>query len=197
MSTKYCSYSVLPPMGKRKSARRSCKKTSNASENSELCEVLNNRCGLKSNHDQRVRNHDFPRVAPRRSTRKSVPKTQKSLAPPPPDAKLSQFLENSARRAEYPKRSAEQERMDRIRLGECTPRTNAECESEIPKVCRWDQGRRKGQGECVVENTRAVDGLSARTRDERTALMNKAEESYAADRADKVGRVVPNPSRRK
>lgn len=196
MSTQYCSLSLLPVKGL-KNPRRSCKKTDKASENSDLCEVLNNRCGLKANHDQRVRNHDLPKATARKSTRKSAPKKQKSLAPPPPDAKLSKFLENSTRRAQVPARSPEQERMDRIRLGECTPRTSEECESEIPNVCRWDKGRRQGQGECVVENTRAVDGLSARRRDERTALMNQAEEGYAVDRADKVGKVVPNPPRRK
>jgi len=146
---------------------------------------------LKDNHNQRVRNHSA-----RKSTRKSAPKKQKSLAPPPPDEKLLKFLENSARRADVPKRSAEQERMDRIRLGECTPRTSEECESEMPNVCRWDKGRRQGKGECVVENTRSVDGLSARRRDERTALMNKAEEAYAKDRFDKVGKVVENPPKR-
>ena len=54
METKYCSYSVLPPKGKRTTGRRSCKKTQNASENSDLCEVLNKRCGLKENHNRRM-----------------------------------------------------------------------------------------------------------------------------------------------
>ena len=195
MSTQYCSLSLLPVKGL-KNPRRSCKKTDKASENSDLCEVLNNRCGLKANHDQRVRNHDFPKATARKSTRKSAPKKQKSLAPPPPDANLSKFLENSTRRAQVTKRSPEQERLDRIRLGECTPRNSEECESEIPNICRWDIGRLKGKGECIVDHTRAKDGLTARRRDERTALMNQADESYAADRFDKVGKVVTNPPRR-
>ena len=57
METKYCSYNVIPPKGKRTTGRRSCKKTSNPSENSDLCEVINKRCGLKENHDRRVYQH--------------------------------------------------------------------------------------------------------------------------------------------
>jgi hypothetical protein len=54
METKYCSYNILPSKGKRKNPRRSCRKTLNSSENSDLCEVLNKRCGLKENHTRRL-----------------------------------------------------------------------------------------------------------------------------------------------
>jgi hypothetical protein len=57
METKYCSYNIIAPKGKRTTSRRSCKKTNNPSENSDLCEVLNKRCGLKENHDRRVYQH--------------------------------------------------------------------------------------------------------------------------------------------
>ena len=57
METKYCSYTILPSKGKRKNARRSCRKTLNSSENSDLCEVLNKRCGLKDNHTKRLIRH--------------------------------------------------------------------------------------------------------------------------------------------
>ena len=57
METKYCSYTILPSKGKRKNARRSCRKTLNSSENSDLCEVLNKRCGLKENHTTRLMRH--------------------------------------------------------------------------------------------------------------------------------------------
>lgn len=67
METKYCAYSVLSAKGKRKNNRRSCKKTSNPSENSDLCEVLNKRCGLKENHDRRVRHQtNSKRVSPKK-----------------------------------------------------------------------------------------------------------------------------------
>ena len=67
METKYCAYSVLSAKGKRKNNRRSCKKTSNPSENSDLCEVLNKRCGLKENHDRRVSHQtNSKRVSPKK-----------------------------------------------------------------------------------------------------------------------------------
>ena len=67
METKYCAYSVLSAKGKRKNNRRSCKKTSNPAENSDLCEVLNKRCGLKENHDRRLtRNTNSKRVSPKK-----------------------------------------------------------------------------------------------------------------------------------
>ena len=201
MSTEYCSYSVLAPKGKRTSARRSCKKTANASENSDLCEVLNNRCGLKTSHDSRVWNHEHPKTSKGRSAKKVVRKSvqkaaPKPVAPPAPDAKLAAFLENAKRRSVAPELSDEKRRMDAIHLGKCTPRTVEECETEIPNVCTWQQGRNDTKGECVRQNTRAVDGLSSKRRDERTALYNKGEELYNADRADKVGKVVPNPKRK-
>jgi hypothetical protein len=75
METKYCAYSVLPSKGKRKNARRSCKKTSNPSENSDLCEVLNKRCGLKENHDRRViRQTNSKRVSPKKKVLSVQPK---------------------------------------------------------------------------------------------------------------------------
>lgn len=64
MNTEYCSYNVLPPKGNRKSSRRSCKKTRNLDQNSELCEVLNNRCGLRANHDRRVSKAQSKKPAP-------------------------------------------------------------------------------------------------------------------------------------
>jgi hypothetical protein len=76
METKYCSYSVLPPKGKRTTARRSCKKTQNASENSDLCEVLNKRCGLKENHNRRMNTTlRSKRTSPQKKTRTSQSKT--------------------------------------------------------------------------------------------------------------------------
>ena len=57
METNYCSYNILPSKGKRKNPRRSCRKTLNSSENSDLCEVLNKRCGLKENHTRRLMRH--------------------------------------------------------------------------------------------------------------------------------------------
>jgi hypothetical protein len=189
MSTQYCSYSVLPPKGKRTTSRRSCKKTDNASENSDLCEVLNNRCGLKVNHARRVSTHDHPKTskgrtgkkAVRRSTQKAAPKP---LEPPAPDAKLSAFLENATRRAAVPTRA-----IDVDEDFGCVQRSQDDCENKLPKVCRWDQGRLKGKGQCVR-------GENQRIRDERTDLFDKAEESYLKDRADKVGKVVPNPKRK-
>jgi len=68
METEYCSYSVLPAKGKRAHSRKSCKKTSNKDENSELCEVLNNRCGLTENHFKRV----SYRKNPKRVSKKKV-----------------------------------------------------------------------------------------------------------------------------
>ncbi len=184
MSSQYCSYSVLPPKGKRTTARRSCKKTANASENSELCEVLNNRCGLKSNHDSRVWNHDHPKTSKGRSAtkvvRRSVQKTaaQKSLAPPPPDAKLTAFLENATRRAAVPTRA-----INRDEDFGCVKRSMDVCEKQLPKVCRWDQGRLKGKGECVR-------GENERIRQYRTGLMSDADALYEADRTFPVGKVL-------
>lgn len=57
METKYCSFNILPAKGKRRNSRRSCRKTLNSSENSDLCEVLNKRCGLKDNHTKRLMRH--------------------------------------------------------------------------------------------------------------------------------------------
>ena len=57
METKYCSFNILPAKGKRRNPRRSCRKTLNSSENSDVCEVLNNRCGLKDNHNKRLVRH--------------------------------------------------------------------------------------------------------------------------------------------
>ena len=75
METKYCAYSVLSAKGKRKNNRRSCKKTSNPSENSDLCEVLNKRCGLKENHDRRVRHQtNSKRVSPKKKIKSVQPK---------------------------------------------------------------------------------------------------------------------------
>ena len=75
METKYCAYSVLSAKGKRKNNRRSCKKTSNPSENSDLCEVLNKRCGLKENHDIRVRRQtNSKRVSPKKKVLSVQPK---------------------------------------------------------------------------------------------------------------------------
>jgi len=71
METEYCSYSVLPPKGKRTNARRSCKKTSNQAENSDLCEVFNKRCGLKENHYKRLSYSNNPE----RISKKKVKKT--------------------------------------------------------------------------------------------------------------------------
>jgi len=192
MSTQYCSYSVLPPKGKRTTARRSCKKTANASEDSELCELMNNRCGLKTSHDHRVWTHEHPKTSKGKTAKKAVKRSavKKSLAPPAPDAKLLKFLESSKRRSVVPELSDERRRMDSIRLGECTPRTDEECETEMPKDCRWDKGRNDGKGLCVKDSTRAVDGLSARRREERTKEMNEAEVSYQSDRAFPVGKVL-------
>jgi hypothetical protein len=201
MPTQYCSYSVLPPKGKRTSARRSCKKTENPSDNSDLCEVLNERCGLKSSHDQRVRNHEFPRAAPKKSARKSgkkvvrrsaVKEAVRSFEPPAPDAKTLQFLQNANRRSQVPEASEETLTRDAILKGACTPRSRDICETALPKDCRWDQGRLDGTGECVKDSTRSVDGLSKRRRAERTDAINLAEESYDADRTYKVGKVVPD-----
>lgn len=197
MSTQYCSYSVLPPKGKRTTARRSCKKTANASENSDLCEVMNNRCGLKTSHARRVWTHEHPKTSKGKTAKKVVRRSAKKevtkpLMPPAPDAKLSAFLESAKRRSVVPELSDEQRRMDSILLGECTPRTAEECETLMPKDCRWDQGRLKGRGECIKDRTRSVDGLTERRRDERTATINKAEASYDEDRTYKVGKVVPD-----
>lgn len=63
METKYCSYHILSSKGKRKNARRSCRKTLNSTENSDLCEILNKRCGLKENHTRRLIRHS-KRVSP-------------------------------------------------------------------------------------------------------------------------------------
>ena len=83
METKYCAYSVLAPKGKRKNARRSCKKTSNSAENSDLCEVLNKRCGLKENHDRRLTDRtNSKRVSPK--------KRVKSVQPKPAPRKVAQ-----------------------------------------------------------------------------------------------------------
>jgi hypothetical protein len=72
MDTKYCSYNVLSAKGKRKYNRRSCKKTSNSAENSDLCEVLNKRCGLKENHDRRVYRQTHSKKLSRNNRVKSV-----------------------------------------------------------------------------------------------------------------------------
>jgi F420-0:gamma-glutamyl ligase-like protein len=72
METKYCSYNVLSAKGKRKYNRRSCKKTSNSAENSDLCEVLNKRCGLKENHDRRVYRQTHSKKLSRNNRVKSV-----------------------------------------------------------------------------------------------------------------------------
>ena len=72
METKYCSYNVLSAKGKRKYNRRSCKKTSNSAENSDLCEVLNKRCGLKENHDRRVYRQSHSKKLSRNNRVKSV-----------------------------------------------------------------------------------------------------------------------------
>ena len=189
MSTEYCSYSVLPPKGKRTTARRSCKKTANASENSDLCEVMNNRCGLRSNHDSRVWNHEHPKTSKGRSAKKVVRRSAKKdvakpLVPPAPDAKLSAFLENVTRRAQVPTRA-----IDRDADFGCVQRSKDDCENSLPKVCRWDQGRLKGKGECVR-------GENQRIRDERTELVNKAEASYQVDRAYPVGKVLPDSKRK-
>ena len=63
METKYCSYHIVSSNGKRKNARRSCRKTLNSTENSDLCEILNKRCGLKENHTRRLIRHS-KRVSP-------------------------------------------------------------------------------------------------------------------------------------
>ena len=185
MSSQYCSYSVLPPKGKRTTARRSCKKTANASENSELCEVLNNRCGLKESHERRVWTHDHPKTSAKKSVgkkagRKSVKAVEpvRSFQPPAPDAKLANFLENATRRGAVPTRA-----IDVDEDFGCVKRSMNECENTLPKVCRWDQGRLKGKGQCVR-------GENERIRNYRTDLMTAADESYQTDRFDKVGRVV-------
>lgn len=183
MSTEYCSYSVLAPKGKRTTARRSCKKTANASENSDLCEVLNNRCGLKTSHDSRVWNHEHPKTSKGRSgkkvVRRSVQKAApKPLAPPAPDAKLAAFLKSATERAAVPTRA-----IDRDADFGCVQRSMDDCENALPKVCRWDQGRLKGKGECVR-------GENQRIRDERTDLYNQGEALYNVDRVDPVGKVV-------
>jgi hypothetical protein len=86
METKYCSYSVLAPKGKRKSARRSCKKTSNPADNSDLCEVLNKRCGLKENHERRL----TVRTNSKRVSPKKKKKGVKSVQPKPAPRKVAQ-----------------------------------------------------------------------------------------------------------
>ena len=77
METEYCSYSVLPPKGKRTNARRSCKKTSNQAENSDVCEVLNHRCGLKENHHKRVSKRTNSKRVSQKKKVKSVKQTSK------------------------------------------------------------------------------------------------------------------------
>jgi len=89
MPKKSCSYSVLAPKGNRKSSRRSCKKTKDASKNSANCEVLYKRCGLKENHIQRVHRHTFlSKKSKSTSQKKNKPVSRKRsvVAAPKPKA---------------------------------------------------------------------------------------------------------------